>query len=83
MNDLKLQNYLVIRAIWACRFICTAQGRDSYPCCEILFHMHTVVYILKQPFHLSDVTIGPIVPRKVDKLWVTDDEDQYSFSHIG
>ena len=75
MNDLKLQNYLVIRVIWACRFICTAQRRDSFPCCEILFHMHIVAYKLKQSFHLSDVMIGPIVPREVDKLWVTDDEN--------
>ena len=69
---------LVIRGIWACRFICTTQGRDSYPGCEVLFHMHTVAQVLKQCLHSNDVVVGPITPWEVVKLSVTDDEGQTS-----
>lgn len=68
----------VIRGIGTCRFICTTQGRDSYPGCEILFHMYTVAQVLKQPLHSNDVMVGPIAPWEVVKFGVTDDEGQTS-----
>lgn len=56
--------------------MCLWRLRGSYPGCQILFYIHTIVQTLKQLLHPCDVKVSSIPWRQMVKLCIAYDESQ-------